>query len=106
MEVEDYTGLFDNETRDDDFIITVRYPGTTPRSFIGLESSVTWELEKRPCYFVGNGQGGKLSKQEVAPPEPNDSVIEGHYSDYEVSSLFATGWKYSHFNEDLCLNTV
>ena len=63
---------------------SVRYPGTPPRSLI--ESSVTWELERRLCYFVGSGQAGPLA--EVS--EPNNSVIEGVYSDYIIESLFAT----------------
>ena len=42
---------------------------------MGIESSVTSELERRPCYFVGSGQAGMLVKVS----EPNDS---GVYSDY------------------------
>ena len=82
--VEGFTGEFGDEQRDDDYIITVRYPGAPPRSFVGIESSVTWELERRPCYFVGSGQAGPLA--EVS--EPNDSVIEGVYSDYIIESLY------------------
>ena len=70
-----------------------------PRSFVGLKNGVTWEMERRPCYFVGNGQGGKLSKEEIA--DPNDSVIEGRYTDYIVESTFATDYKYSQTNATL-----
>ena len=69
-----------------------------PRSFVGLKSDITWEFERRVCYYVGNTQAGKLA--EVS--EPNNSVIEGVYSDYQVESLFATGLTYTHFNEDRC----
>ncbi|CAI8022915.1 hypothetical protein GBAR_LOCUS13422, partial [Geodia barretti] len=55
--VQEFTGLLDNESRTDDYIVTVRYPGTPPRSFVGIKNGVTWEMERRPCYFVGNGQG-------------------------------------------------
>ena len=102
MRVQEFTGLFDNDTRPDDYVITVRYPGAPLRSFVGIKSDVTWELERRPCYFVGNGQGGKLSKEEIASPDPNDSVIEGYYTDYIVESTFATDYKYSHFDERKC----
>ena len=61
-------------------------------------------MERRPCYFVGNGQGGKLSKEEIS--EPNDSVIEGRYTDYIVESTFATDYKYSHFDERKCNSAV
>ena len=100
MTVVEFTGEFGGEQRDDDYVITVRHPGSTPRSFVGIESSVTWELERRPCYFVGNGQAGRLV--EVSPPDPNDRVIEGKYSDYIVGSLFATDYTYSHFNDSMC----
>ena len=96
--VEEFTGEFGDEQRDDDYIITVRYPGAPPRSFVGIESSVTWELERRPCYFVGSVQAGPLA--EVS--EPNDSVIEGVYGDYIIESLFATSYTYSHFLEGRC----
>ena len=98
--VEEFDGEFDGESSDDDYVITVRYPGQPSRSFVGMESSVTWELERRPCFFVGDGQGGKVF--EIAEPDPNDPVIEGHYTDYIVESLFATDYTYSHFNETLC----
>ena len=44
--VEVFNGEYDEEERDDDYIITVRYPGQPSRSFVGIESSVTWELER------------------------------------------------------------
>ena len=65
---------------------------------------MTWELERRPCYFVGNGQAGRLV--EVTPPDPNDPVIEGKYSDYIVGSLFATDYTYSHFNDSMCSTVI
>ena len=100
MSVEEFTGRFDGVERDDDYVITVRYPGSAPRSFVGIWSSVTWELLRRPCYFVGSGQGGRML--EIAPPDPNDPVIEGQYTDYIVDSLFATQYRFSHFNNTLC----
>ena len=95
MTVEEFTGEFGDEQRDNDYIITVRYPGTPPRR---IESSVTWELERRLCYFVGSGQAGPL----VEVSKPNDSVIEGVYRDYIIESLFATSYTYSHFLEGRC----
>ena len=96
--ISSYTGLFNGEERTDDYIITVRHPEAPSRSFVGLKSNVTWEFEKRVCYYVGNKQAGKLA--EVS--DPNDSVIEGDYTEYKVASLFATGFKYSHFEEGGC----
>ena len=35
--------------------------------------------------------------------EPNDSVIQGSYRDYNVASLFGTDFVYSRFNVSLCV---
>lgn len=82
--------------RSDDYYITVHHPDSDPRSFVGVMMKVTWEFENRTCYYVGNRQAGKLA--EV----PGDSVIEGDYKDYRVSSLFATSYTYGRFIEDNC----
>ena len=97
--VTENTGNFNNDIRNDDYIITV--PGSPPspigspsRSFVGLLSSVTWEFERRPCLYVGNTQAGPLRVDVV----PNDSVIEGVYTDYEVSSMFSSDFVFTHFD--------
>ena len=84
--------------RDDDYIITVNYPESPPRQFIGLGASVTWEFERRPCLYVGNSQAGPLGETV----DPNDSVIEGTYKYYEVDSMFSPDFVFSHFNETNC----
>jgi hypothetical protein len=96
--VEPYEGLFNGAVRSDDFIITVDHPSSEPRSFVGVWNEVTWEFEKRGCYYAGNKQAGELA--EVA--EPNDPVIEGEYSQYKVDSLFSTGFAFSHFSDSRC----
>ena len=96
--MEEYTGEFDGSARPNDRVVTVNYPGKEPRSFVGVLASVTWEFEKRPCIYVGNSQAGPIA--EVVTP--NDSVIEGEYTDYEVTSMFDTGFTYSHFETDRC----
>ena len=98
IDVAPYDGDFDGSGRSNDYVVTVNYPGSSPRSFVGLLHSVTWELERRPCIYVGNAQAGPIS--EVVTP--NDPVIEGDYTDYEVDSLFATDFIYSHFEASRC----
>ena len=93
-----HTGLFGGEQRTDDYVITVDHPESEPRSFVGLKSDVTWEFENRVCYYVGNTQAGKLAEVD----DPNDSVIEGEYTEYKVETLFSTAFKYSHFDEGNC----
>ena len=78
--------------------ITVEYPGSKPRSFVGVLHSRTWELDKRPCLYVGDSQAGPTD--EV--PTLNDSVIEGDYTDYIITTLFSTDYKYSHFERTRC----
>ena len=95
----EYTGLYNNELRNDDYIITVNYPGCPPRSFIGQSHYMTWEFERRPCLYVGDSQAGLLGEDVV----PNDSVIEGTYSDYEVDSMFSSHYAFSHFKEYVCV---
>ena len=98
--MESYIGDFGGEQRTDDYIITVDHPDAVdgPRSFVGLKSDVTWEFENRVCYYVGNTQAGPLAEVD----EPNDSVIEGIYTEYKVDTLFSSGFMYSHFNEGAC----
>ena len=79
-------------------MITVDHPDSSERSFVGLRADVTWEFENRVCYYVGNRQGGKLA--EVT--EPNESVIEGEYTQYKVDTLFSTNFTYTHFNANRC----
>ena len=57
------TGDFGGGTKTDDYvdIITVNHPDSSPRSFMGLRSEVTWEFEKSVCYYVGNTQVGQLA---------------------------------------------
>ena len=98
IEVEEYDGDFRGSARADDYIVTVRYPGSEPRSFVGLLYSVTWEHERRPCIYAGDSQAGSSNEVDT----PNDSVIEGKYTDYEVASRFATDFVYSHFEESHC----
>ena len=80
-------------------LITVNYPGSPPRRIVGLGYSVTWEFEKRPCLYVGNSQAGPLG--EIV--DPNDSVIEGTYQNYQVNSMFSSDFAFSHFDETQCM---
>ena len=65
---------------------------------MGVKYNITWEHEARVCYYAGNSQAGKVA----GDPAVNDPVIEGSYADYKVDSLFATDFKYSHFDESRC----
>ena len=60
-------------------------------------SSYTNTSPSGPCYYVGSTQGGRTTEREE-----NDSVIEGHYTDYQVSDLFDDNFVYSQFEEERC----
>ena len=94
VEVEEYTGLFNGEDEDTDYVITVKTQ--SEKKFVGIKASVTWEFEERPCLYVGNSQAGPLG--ETVDPGVNDAVIEGTYKDYVVSSMFSPSFTYSRFN--------
>ena len=96
--VSSYDGLFGGQTRSDDYVIMVDHPQAPPRSFVGLKYDITWEFERRVCYYVGNRQAGKLAEVDT----PNDPVIEGEYTDYKVPTLFSTDFKFTHFNASMC----
>ena len=95
--VAEHVGPFNGVERDDDFNITLHY-SDADRSFVGLKTDITWEFERRTCYYVGNIQAGTL-----AEVEDSSSVIEGTYVDYKVDSLFDTDFSpFSQFMEDYC----
>ena len=95
--VEEHNGLFNGVERDDDYNITLHYSDYTHRSFVGLKMNVTWEFERRTCYYVGNIQGGPIGELE-----DSNSVIEGDYMNYKVDSLFETEFPFSQFMESYC----
>ena len=50
-----------------------------------------------PCYYVGSAQGGRTAEREE-----NESVIEGRYTDYQVTGLFDDDFVYSQFERGRC----
>ena len=51
-----------------------------------------------PCVYAGNRNGGPVFEFD----DPNNSVIEGNYTLYEVSNLFSTGFTYEQFDKARC----
>ena len=60
---------------------------------------MTWESEQGPCLYVGDSQAGPVG----AHVDPDDSVIEGTYQNYEVSSIFSSDFVFSRFEEYRCI---
>lgn len=79
------------------YAVTVSAPGST-RRFFAWKAPRTWDKKTRSCLYSGSIQGGKL--YEVT--SLSDSVIQGRYNEYEVSSLFDPDYKYKMFDSQ-CL---
>lgn len=80
------------------YMIQVSHPESDPRIFTGLLAPYTWEHDRTNCFYAGNRQGGTIQEVE----DPNDSVIEGSYTDYQTDAGFSTAFKFSHFDEERC----
>ena len=103
IEVADFDGqvessdVLDLQNR---YAITVTHPNAErERTFTAILYDFNWEFGRQPCFYAGNQQGGPIA--EVL--DPNDSVIEGEYFDYETEGLFATRYKFSRFEEQQCV---
>ena len=77
----------------DHYAVTVNAPGET-RRFFAWKHSRTWDMEGVSCLYSGNVQGGPL--YEVT--SISDPVIQGTYTDYTVSGLFHSEYRYAKFN--------
>lgn len=58
--------------------------------------SLMWELEERPCLYVGDSQAFSIYEID----KYNDGVIEGIYTDYIVSGAFDDKFNFSIFASD------
>ena len=74
-------------------LIQVPVPSSAPRQFFGVLYGKTWQLEDRPCLYVGDSQGGP-DTENGGPP---DSVIEGEYTDYMTDEPFHVDFRFSRF---------
>ena len=93
-----YTGPAEDSDAGQRYMIQVEHPNSQPRVFTGLLIGYTWEQDKSNCFYAGNRQGGTIREVE----DPNDSVIEGTYADYQTTGDFNTDFKFSLFDENRC----
>jgi hypothetical protein len=74
---------------------------TTPsdlgsRSFISLHHPLTWDRREETCYYAGSKQAGATDYI----PAPEDTIIEGGYTDYMVDHNFDTEFTFSVFSSE------
>ena len=85
--------LFNGGPADKIYAVTISHPDSPTRVFPGFYWPITWERERQPCLYAGNGNAGSTREVEGI----NDPVIEGRYYDYILSEAFETDYKFSRF---------
>jgi hypothetical protein len=75
------------------YAVTVSPPNSPTRTFLGELYSSQWDGRQHPCLYAGSADGG--TNNFGTEFEQGSSVIEGLYTDYEVSSLFQTDFKFA-----------
>ena len=94
------------DPNDPAFYMTINntYPdSSTERTFVAVLQDRSWERTRVPCLYAGNRQAGPIG--DIPEDEvPNESVIEGEYTDYIVTSEYASDCTYCKmFSQDMCL---
>ena len=99
--MSEYTGFLRGTTRplEDRYVLSFSHGNSITRSFTGFLYNLSWEYKFQPCLYVGNKQGGAIYEVE----DPNDSVIQGMYTEYIVDTLFQTSFMYGLFDESQCV---
>lgn len=85
------------QTADDTYVLNITTI-SQQRLYVGVLGRLTWEVEEGPCLYVGDSQSDSTYEFE----DPNDSVIEGLYTDYIVSEGFGDDFKFGLFDVDKC----
>lgn len=79
--------------KDDIKVLEINHPDSSLR-YVPVWSGPFWSgVGHGFCLYAGNNQGGNVFEVE----RPNDSLIEGSYKDYIVSSIFASDFKFNRF---------
>ncbi|XP_064387505.1 uncharacterized protein LOC135335846 isoform X3 [Halichondria panicea] len=83
------------------YIVTVNPDDSFARSFTAEVLSRTWDKRRESCLYAGNSQGGAYNELQDSS-FPADSVIQGRFSDYQTTGLYATVWTYYKFSPSAC----
>ena len=77
--------------------VTIQPTNGAPTRYVhGEIYERTWDNTKERCIYLGNSQGGS-SRENL---RLNDPVIQGHYTDYKMDSLFDTEYDYEEWESD------
>ena len=91
------TPLRDGTVSSNAYRVDLKPSNRPTQSFIGFLEQVTWDFADQQCIFAGNSQGGPI--YEAADGEPNDSLLQGSYTDYKTDSAFDYTFPYGQFDE-------
>ncbi|XP_064387502.1 uncharacterized protein LOC135335845 isoform X3 [Halichondria panicea] len=83
------------------YTVTVNPDDSSARSFTAEILSRTWDKRRESCLYAGNSQGGSYNELQDSS-FPADSVIQGRFSEYQTTGLYATAWRYSQFRSSVC----
>jgi len=75
------------------YVVDINPFNSASRTFVGLLNDLPKHVSPLYCLQVGNSQGGATDRVS----DPNDSVIEGTYDNYEAIDLFSTDFTFSQF---------
>ena len=104
--VSEYTGDRGTlEPNDPVFYVTIpiTFPdNSTVRTFVAVLQDRSWERTRAQCLYAGNRQAGPIG--DIPEDEfPNESVIEGDYTDYIVASEYTSDCTYCRiFSQESC----
>ena len=80
------------------YLVTLQPPNSSIRKVAAFLEPRRWDHTPKNCLYAGNSQGGRLREVQ----DPNDSLIEGDITDYQMPSAFATSFRFRQFNESSC----
>ena len=98
VELSEYTGGDEPNDGLKYYTVQVTPSSGNVRRFVGHLYSVSWEFTPIPCVYAGNRNAGPVAEFN----NPNDPVIQGNYTEYEVNDLFSTEFEYEQFDESRC----
>lgn len=91
-----YNGLLkDGSAPSNTYIVELRPPNKQIRQFLAFLSPYAWDFSHQTCLYAGDSNAGASYELE----SPNDSVIEGYFTDYIMDDAFDTSYQFSEFDE-------
>ena len=82
--------------KEDVKVLKINHPNSSVRHVPVLSGHAWFGRGRTSCLYAGDTQGGHVYEVE----SPNDSLIEGSYKDYIVSSIFANDFKFDRFRHN------